>query len=369
MKAYYDVIVAGGGPAGATAARRLAEAGRSVLLVQRDLHYDKPCGGALLLSAFDEFGLDKNVVFKTVDRLDLTAPGGYATEVPLAYAPLAVAERPVFDAHLRDLAVRAGAELVEGKCKSIENGRAVIVTERGENSVGAAYFIAADGVNSALRRQLTGELPRRVLALYAKVPELAVEGCGFRFGKDVAPGHYAWAFTHRGGAHIGVIADDEKTIHGHFETFCRQLGLKTPPKAKGFYIPRWKDDCYVHGNVLFAGDAAGQVSPFTYEGIYYAMRSGAYAAEAIIQNDPALYERLWRESLRKRFRAMDMLQRLLLRWDWTAEKIVRLQENPNVRSAALRFWSGRSVPSSGWKAFGRGIKLLAASSKRPRGEV
>ena len=42
----YDVVVVGGGPAGATAAHDLSVAGHSVLLLDRAGRI-KPCGGAI----------------------------------------------------------------------------------------------------------------------------------------------------------------------------------------------------------------------------------------------------------------------------------------------------------------------------------
>ncbi|MFY8099761.1 MAG: FAD-dependent oxidoreductase, partial [Allorhizobium sp.] len=46
MSKIYDVVVVGGGPCGAMAAERLAQAGHSVLLVDPDNRI-KPCGGAI----------------------------------------------------------------------------------------------------------------------------------------------------------------------------------------------------------------------------------------------------------------------------------------------------------------------------------
>ena len=65
-----DVVVVGGGPAGSTAARELANFGFSVVLLQKDLSFQKPCGGGVVLSAFDEFDLPKSLITKTIKKSD-----------------------------------------------------------------------------------------------------------------------------------------------------------------------------------------------------------------------------------------------------------------------------------------------------------
>lgn len=362
-QAHYDIIVVGGGPAGATAARLLARAGRSVLLVQKSFTFDKPCGGGMPLHAFDEFHLDKTLIHTVVDTLDLVSPSGFVAPFTLGATPLAVVRRPVFDAHLRALAQDAGVQLLEGHCQNMQNGVVMIKTQAEEFRVTSDVVIAADGVQSALRKQLTATRPGSILSLYATVTRSCSNGCDFYFGRSISPGHYAWAFTHPEGAHIGVIAEDEKALFSHFESFCARLGV-TGIRPKGYYIPRWDDDCYRVGNVLFVGDAAGQVSPFTYEGIYYAMRSARCAADAIIAGDLDAYERNWRAQLRRRFRAMALLRHLLLRYDVAAEKMVRLQANPAVQAAALRLWQGKGVPASRFSTCFKAMKILLVSTKK-----
>ena len=56
IKHVYDVIIIGGGPAGATAAHDLARQGRDVLLIDRDGRI-KPCGGAIPTKAISEFDI------------------------------------------------------------------------------------------------------------------------------------------------------------------------------------------------------------------------------------------------------------------------------------------------------------------------
>ncbi|MDP3587802.1 MAG: geranylgeranyl reductase family protein [Sulfuricurvum sp.] len=355
----YDVLVIGGGPAGATAARLLAQKKYKVLLVQKSFTFEKPCGGGVLLKVFDEFALDREKISHQVNTIKVVAPSLFGVTVSLEKEPLAIVDRLEFDAYLRTLAHDEGAEVIEGYFQSYDGQLAYIKSSSLQLCIQAQYIIAADGVNSTVRKAVTGTLPKRVLTLYAKVQQPLTAQCEFWFGRDIAPGHYAWSFIHNKGTHIGVVCEDESNAQHYFGRFCDKLGLKDTPRARGYYIPLWRDDLYRKDNILFVGDAAGHVSPFTYEGIYYAMRSARYAVDAIVDGDLDTYKQLWQKNLKKRFKAMELLRKLLLRWDWTIERVVKLLNTRSVHQAALRFWSGKSTPSSPLQVTRKIIRLLS----------
>src|SRR5213596_3146672 len=76
-----DVIVAGAGPAGATAALRLARAGVRVLIVERyALPRQKPCGGGISTRVLSRFpwlpGSVRQIPTHPVSSLYLEGPSG-----------------------------------------------------------------------------------------------------------------------------------------------------------------------------------------------------------------------------------------------------------------------------------------------------
>jgi flavin-dependent dehydrogenase len=88
------------------------------------------------------------------------------------------------------------------------------------------------------------------------------------------------------------------------------------------------------------------------------MRSAIYAVEAIVDGDLDKYKQLWQKNLKKRFKAMELLQKLLLRWDWIIERVIKLLNNITVHQAALHFWSGKSTPKSPLQIIIKIIKIL-----------
>src|SRR5438477_11740909 len=109
----YDVLVVGGGPAGSTAAYRLADEGAGVLIVDK-AHFprDKPCGGGLTMRAVRQCPVDPApVVEEEVDVVELRFRFG-DTVVRHARGPvILMTQRRRLDAFLLEAALERGADV------------------------------------------------------------------------------------------------------------------------------------------------------------------------------------------------------------------------------------------------------------------
>ncbi len=357
-----DVLVVGGGPAGATAARRLAHDGKDVILVEKDMEFHKPCGGGLMLSAFDEFDLPKDLIKKRVESIKVVSPSLNEASVDISEYPLTIVNRVEFDARLRNLAKEEGARLIKGRAYELTTGNGVEVSVKTSDSnikINAKYLIAADGVNSTIRRVLRDEKPSRILTQYVDISQSNSDAYQFWFAKDIAPGYYAWIFPHHNGINAGMCSSDEKHIGKYMKRFLEKANLDIgDAKIKGYFIPDWGKELYYDRGVFFVGDSASMVAPFTYEGIYYAMRSATLAVDAINADDPAQYEENWKKLYRKKFRFLQFLQKVFLSNDWLSEKMVRFYQNPRFQKSVMGYWSGTKKPVGPLNALWKIIKML-----------
>jgi geranylgeranyl reductase family protein len=304
----WDVTVVGAGPAGSTAARELARGGARVCLLDR-ARFPRPkaCGGALsprvlrhLPPGFEP--LLRAQVRRAVFTFRSGRPFELSSAAPMSYMVC----RDEFDAWLRDQAEGAGACVRDGLAVSaVERcGSGSLVRVNGD-TLQSDWVIGADGANSVVAAQLFPRRPpARAIAVEAEVAFPAGQAADTVL-VDVGryPGGYGWAFPKGDRVNVGVMLDfaHGRELRGAMDAFVRGLpgepaewrgcSLSAPVSAPA----REPAPCAATG-VLLVGDAARLTDPFLGEGIYPAIRSGAFAASALLagrdQAEAALrYER------------------------------------------------------------------------------
>ena len=319
-----SVTVVGAGPAGATAARRLALAGHPVrLLDRRPFPRQKPCGGGISYRVLSRFPYLEPALSRigthTVRRIHLEGPEGRSTVIEADSAAALMIRRVEFDDLLVSLAVEAGAELVTADIvQARETADGTALTARDGREFLAPIVIAADGVNSVVARRLglnpgwpaasvaldmMEETPRETLrerdpsTLWVSY---AHEPSGRPPGAAAAEG-YAYVFPKRDHVNIGIgyvlsyyrdaVHDAPYDLQREFIDSLRRRQIVEGESVRGnftpFLIPVGGPlRAPGRGSVLLAGDAGGFVNAVTAEGIYYAMVSGELAADAVLTPDP-----------------------------------------------------------------------------------
>jgi menaquinone-9 beta-reductase len=207
----WDVVVVGGGPAGAAAALAARAAGCSVLVLDRsDFPRDKVCGDGIAPEALDvlaDLGVDRAALtegYPGVPRLRLRSPGGTTVERAMRRGAFVV-PRAVFDHRLLTEALTSGAELRRHTVRKIE-----IRPDRVEvdGAVTAAVVVGADGAESVVRRAL-GIPPNRprhtAIAIRGYAPEpIGKVGVQVIHTTEQRWPAYAWSFPlGNGWANVG----------------------------------------------------------------------------------------------------------------------------------------------------------------------
>ena len=290
----YDVVVVGGGPAGSTTARGLAGGGARVCLVDKArFPRPKPCGGALSPRALSCLppGVDK-VVRTRIRRAVFTYQSGKPFEVvsrvPMGYMIC----REEFDTWLKAHAEETGVTIREGVAvRGIETTASRYIVRAGAEAISARMLIGADGATSVVASQcFPGRPAARYLALEAEVPQDGHDlGETVRVDVGAYPGGYAWAFPKGDRVNMGAMVEssrgrDLRAALAAFVAGQRTLPSPTSADLRGALVaaPGSAPVPCARSGVLLVGDAAHLADPFLGEGIYYAVRSGMLAAEAVL---------------------------------------------------------------------------------------
>lgn len=331
----HDVVVAGAGPAGSSAARAAAEAGASVALLEREAEVAQTVrtSGVTWMDAVEEFGIPREC-YHPVRNYAMFSPGNEVV-VRDSRARSAVLDVRRTYRWLAEGAVRAGADLRTATHVSgaIVEGGAVRGVRAGGEAFRAGVTVDATGFRSVVARGAGLAAPWGRFGVGAEW-EAHAEGADedswwLMVGAEYSPAGYAWVFPLGGDmVRIGVgIAKPEsgEDVAARLE---RLLERRPGPLARLGRVERVEYHYgiipnggitrkTVHDGLLMAGDTAGQANPLVLEGIRHAIRYGAAAgreaARAAAAGDASAramrgYESAWRREIGAGIRAASRVQ-------------------------------------------------------------
>jgi len=294
----YDVTVIGAGPSGASAAHVLSSYGMKVCILDKHTFpRNKLCGGLLTIKTQrifnDIFNMSWEPVIEYVsDGVRFYHSNKLLNEVT-NYKKLFFTNRVMFDNLIVEKAINAGAETHFGiSIDDFDENNKTITLKDGRKIV-SDFIIGADGVNSVVSKHLFKksldlnriglgleiELDRNKMHADRTYPEIY-------FG--VLKWGYGWVFPKKDTLTVGIggVLKYNPHMTQTFLIFLDTLfkGAFDKSAVKGHYIPFGSYKSMPgRNNILLCGDAAGLVDPITGEGIAYALQSGKYAGQAIIE--------------------------------------------------------------------------------------
>lgn len=297
----FDVAVIGAGPMGSFTAERIARAGLSVALFEKDATPGDStvCAGGMHVDLLDFIDLPTELIEKTLPifRVDI---GGRITEWHFK-------ERTYFTIHRRDLDAFLARRATDAGVTLVTDARVVAVQpdlgqlsyeygpERSPRQARAKVFIFADGPNSLARRILVdapahGHPPQFLGVEYdLAAPSNSFEALEILPDPEALPFGYVWVFPKRdhinvGLARLNAIEGDPlwKLLDAFVARRSDLRGLRVL-RRKGGVIPATIGPVLQRDNCLVVGDAAGMINPLTGGGYVCGFVSATLAAKTCVE--------------------------------------------------------------------------------------
>ncbi len=290
----YDIIIIGAGPAGCVAAYELANEFDVLLIEKGELPQNKPCGGLLCEESIDILkkweGVSDILIspsFVTLGYIDFDSKTTIKTERQFWNT-----DRKKFSSWLLNRLpqkVTILSHTVFRDLKILDDGVEVVVKHRRNLRLKTKYLIGADGTTSSVRKAISNISPKRS-TLY----QVFVNGSNretnnftwFVFDSSITK-YYSWVIPKGSHTIVGTTLEgsDKNNVNLLLKKVSEELKISTEIVGTEGHpatvISNLDEIALGTGNVLLIGEAAGLISPSSFEGISYALESGLMAAQAI----------------------------------------------------------------------------------------
>ena len=363
------ITIIGAGPAGAVAAKTLAEKGLTVTVFEKGpLKREKPCGGGVPEIALKEFSL--GFEGKPVYGVLLYSPQNNMVALTQKERAGITVMRSAFDYFLMQQAEKAGAVIKSFSYAEPMLEKGVLTGVKTSTSVHESdIVIACDGSSCTFAKKMglyTGTKKNQAVAFQYHMEmdnEIIKERIGnvleLYFGNQWVPLGYTWIFPKKGNITVGnatwvhAVKPEQVNLKQLLNRFIANHPVASK-KLEGATIMHAESGVLTFKGVvksvygdhfLIAGDAGGFTSYATGGGLYYAMVTGKIAgevaAEAVKKND---FSRKFLQQYKKRVDkaiGADMkwgyyMRKLLLDYDIGQEYFVKaIQKNEWIRELAV----------------------------------
>ena len=309
----YDIAIIGAGPAGGLLTCILLMHNCNIIIFDKCIPWEKPCGGTLNPQTFDDIHEinDYPKALKKITRIKCVGPSNHLNKVNLN-SPWPVISRYDLNKYFIEKIASYGHKCINEEIVNIDfHNNTWHLTAKSLDKSTIPYqsklIVGCDGANSKVRRNITCNFNKKDLSLACGYSIRNLHE-GFQTDEQCTIGvndyiGYEWIINRPDFISLGLMEQlpwanykamfmrlNKYLNNSNFEIIENYKTIIPSPSDVSFFNNKRSGD-----NWMLLGDAAGFNDPVTGEGIYFALKSAKLAAESIISGNIGRYDEMWRD--------------------------------------------------------------------------